>query len=246
MTEKTARVWAEDFYRVAESHTTTTVTGTSILSPNYGTWADFTSAFKRAFAVVDSKGAVMVKLTTWKQRHGTPASSHITTMNNFITQAQITEYETKKAFLLASLDQELLVRLFNSGLATAANYTDLVDNILGQENNMNMLKAIQGRTKRSFTTQNPRYTSTPSRTRDPNAMDVDATDIRPKRLTDAEREDLRKKGGCFKCREIGHISTNCKKVFKKPLAPARAAKVEEVPEEEEETPMDACATALDF
>jgi hypothetical protein len=121
-----------------------------------------------------------------------------------------------------------------------------VDNILGQENNMNMLKAIQGRTKRSFTTQNPHYTSMTSHARDPNAMDIDAMDIHPKCLTDTEREELRCKGGCFKCREISHISTNCKKTFKKPATPVHAAKIEEIPEAEEDAPMEACATALDF
>ena len=33
------------------------------------------------------------------------------------------------------------------------------------------------------------------------------------KLTDKEREYLRKNGGCFKCRKLGHIGTNCPNVF---------------------------------
>jgi hypothetical protein len=38
-----------------------------------------------------------------------------------------------------------------------------------------------------------------------------ATDTKPKlqKLTDAEREELRAKGGCFRCRETGHMSHEC-------------------------------------
>ena len=50
--------------------------------------------------------------------------------------------------------------------------------------------------------------------RDPNAMDVDfggagAPKIPYQRLTDEEREDLRKKGACFRCRKQGHLSRAC-------------------------------------
>ena len=40
--------------------------------------------------------------------------------------------------------------------------------------------------------------------KDPNAMDVDALSIK-------QREEAMKKGACFGCGEIGHISRNCPK-----------------------------------
>ncbi len=44
----------------------------------------------------------------------------------------------------------------------------------------------------------------PKKEKDPNAMDVD-------RLTTEERSALMKEGKCFKCRQFGHLSRDCKK-----------------------------------
>ena len=32
-----------------------------------------------------------------------------------------------------------------------------------------------------------------------------------KKLTDAERDQLRREGKCFRCRQVGHISSQCPK-----------------------------------
>ena len=50
--------------------------------------------------------------------------------------------------------------------------------------------------------------------RDPNAMDVDSGEtenIRFTPLTEEEREELRKKGACYRCRKQGHIANKCPK-----------------------------------
>jgi hypothetical protein len=65
----------------------------------------------QAFSPVDTKGAAMNKLSTWKMRSGTPASTHIATMNNYISRAEITDFETKKTFLIQSLDNDLVTGL---------------------------------------------------------------------------------------------------------------------------------------
>ncbi|GAQ92386.1 hypothetical protein KFL_010010040 [Klebsormidium nitens] len=44
---------------------------------------------------------------------------------------------------------------------------------------------------------------------DPVPMEIDALRRRLLPLTDAERDRLRKIGGCFRCRQTGHIATNC-------------------------------------
>jgi hypothetical protein len=246
MTEGSAQCWAEDFYVAAESASTiSSVTGLAVIKADYGKWDDFVIAFMQAFSPVDTKGAAMNKLSTWKMRAGTPASTHIATMNNYISRAEITDFETKKTFLIQSLDNDLVTGLFNSGLANAATYADLTQNILAQENNMNTLKAIQRRnnnrrTQNNYTqnNNNPRYVP---HAKDPNAMDVDSTDIRPKRLTDQERDKLKKEGGCFRCRQGGHMASACTKSFK---APVRSAKIEELPDED--TEMNACRVVLDF
>ena len=57
---------------------------------------------------------------------------------------------------------------------------------------------------------------TTTKTRDPNAMDVNATKVdnvnsyaKLPRLTDEERERLKAEGRCFRCREKGHVSQEC-------------------------------------
>ena len=42
-------------------------------------------------------------------------------------------------------------------------------------------------------------------------MDVDAVSTRPRlrRLTETEREDLRRRGACFRCRQEGHMARDC-------------------------------------
>jgi hypothetical protein len=44
---------------------------------------------------------------------------------------------------------------------------------------------------------------------DPTTMEIDVLRRRGAPLTDAERDQLRKIGGCFRCRQPGHIAANC-------------------------------------
>ena len=52
----------------------------------------------------------------------------------------------------------------------------------------------------------PTFSSAPT-TMGPTAMELGAIRLAP--LTVAERERLRKIGGCFRCRKVGHISSQC-------------------------------------
>jgi hypothetical protein len=53
-------------------------------------------------------------------------------------------------------------------------------------------------------------TSNRPRTRDPNAMEVDATASAPfRKLTEEERKVLQKEGRCFRCRKQGHMARAC-------------------------------------
>ncbi len=189
----------------------------------------------------------MLKLSTWQMRKGTPVSDHIATMNTFISRAEITEDSVKVTFLLRSLDNDLRIGLFTSGLNNANGYDDFCDNLLTQENNMNHLRSYQRKNyQNNFT---PRFhSSNGSNQKDPNAMDVDSADVRPKKLNNEERERLRKSGSCFRCRQKGHMANQCTAYPRNPT-PARAAKpssskIEEV-EDEEDTLMDACRVVIE-
>jgi hypothetical protein len=59
--------------------------------------------------------------------------------------------------------------------------------------------------RRPFSTPRPEY-------RGPAPMDLDAIE----KLTDAERERLRKNGGCFRCRKTGHLARDCTLTNRRP------------------------------
>lgn len=60
--------------------------------------------------------------------------------------------------------------------------------------------------------------------RDPNAMDVDATGPARPRLTDQLREQLRKDGKCFRCRQKGHMSRDCTAFDNRPQGTATTSR----------------------
>ena len=68
-------------------------------------------------------------------------------------------------------------------------------------------------------------------------MDVDLTDTTPKnlsKLTNEEREYCRKNGLCFRCRNKGHTSRECKGTETTKKIEKKVAKIEEIDSDEEE------------
>jgi hypothetical protein len=59
------------------------------------------------------------------------------------------------------------------------------------------------------------YSSPNSSTSGSTPMEIDS--IRRTKLSDQDQEHLRKIGGCFFCREVGHMSRNCLRKKKKNL-----------------------------
>jgi hypothetical protein len=86
-----------------------------------------------------------------------------------------------------------------------------LDRAVQMDNNYRRKMAILGKTRdnrtqntgRRFFRPSNQYVQKPMQ-RDPNAMDVDALSIK-------QREEAMRKGACFGCGEVGHISRNCPK-----------------------------------
>ena len=95
------------------------------------------------------------------------------------------------------------------------------------------------------------FTPTSTRTKDPNAMDVDVVWIG--KLTPEERKRCIEKGLCFCCRKPGHLSRECpsfpnkkpRKQVKRIIQEEELPKLEEI-DEDEETVCRISSTPMDF
>jgi len=76
-------------------------------------------------------------------------------------------------------------------ILTAQQMADTADSIQWQHNSRQI--------------QQPRQNPTPQNYKGPSPMELDAIS----KLTNEERERLRKIGGCFRCRKPGHLARDC-------------------------------------
>jgi hypothetical protein len=86
-----------------------------------------------------------------------------------------------------------------------------LDKAVQMDNNYQRKMAILGKTRDNRAQQNtgrrffrPSNQYVQNQMKDPNAMDFDV-------LSTKQREEVMRKGACFECGEIGHISCNCPK-----------------------------------
>ena len=71
------------------------------------------------------------------------------------------------------------------------------------------------------------------KTKDPNAMEVDATTSVPfRKLTEEERKQYMKEGRCFRCRQQGHMVRECPKMPPRTQTQARATDTKKAEAEE--------------
>lgn len=87
-----------------------------------------------------------------------------------------------------------------------------------------------------FQSSNPRFSVNPVLPDPaPTPMEIDALNRR-KPLTQAERDRLRKLGGCFRCRQLGHIAPNCPNYEPNPNRPVQKPRVNQVEQSSSEQP----------
>jgi Zinc knuckle len=105
--------------------------------------------------------------------------------------------EDKLEYYLKGLKSDIQERValqIPKNLAEACNMAQAIDNIRFQIRLQSAARQTQSNNLGSNKTT---------------SMEIDT--IRKGKLTDQEREHLRRIGGCFFCREVGHLSRNCPK-----------------------------------
>jgi hypothetical protein len=170
---------------------------------------DFIDELNAAFEPVDAVGDAMKKLRTLKQ--GTRSAEELVTeFNLFCSKAGITQSGDTTLINLfqPGLNKPLLEKILD-GETVPMTIAGWKAKAIQLDNNYRRKMAILGKTRDNRgqqTTNTGRrfYRPNNQQTKDPNAMDVDALSIK-------QREEGMKKGACFGCGKVGHISRNCPK-----------------------------------
>jgi hypothetical protein len=172
-------------------------------------FGDFIDELNAAFEPVDAVGDAMHKLQTLKQ--GTRSAKELLTeFNLFCSQARITQSGDTTLINLfqPALNKPLLEKILD-GETVPTTIASWKTKAIQLDNNYRRKMAILGKTRDNRgqqTTNTGRrfYCPNNQQTKDPNAMDIDALSIK-------QREEAMRKGACFGCGEISHISQNCPK-----------------------------------
>jgi hypothetical protein len=175
-------------------------------------YENFLNEIDRAFNPTDAVGDAMHKLRALKQESRS-AEELITEFNLLCRQAGIgaTGDTSLINFFQPALNKPLLEKILDSE-TIPTTIQGWKEKVIQLDNNYRRKMAILGKTRdnRGQTTNmgrqfaRPNYQQVQTQMRDPNAMDVDALSIK-------QREEAIRKGTCFGCGEIGHISRNCPK-----------------------------------
>lgn len=187
MKEGTASAWAMNYHEQQAKATTK------------HSYANFINAVKKAFTEIDAGRSDRHRLINLRQ--GTySADSYIALFNS---------YKDKTKF-----NEEALIEYFKNGLRN-----DLVRRIEDMETIPTTLelwqtKAAQFDMTRSMSRNYNNQWSSNWRNNNchgsrENPIQIDVVQNVFTKLTDRERDELRRKGACFYCRETGHISRNC-------------------------------------
>ena len=257
MTGGAAATWSEDYMDHAQTLDPTTHADTAHQTAyGYGTWNEYVQEFKKAFLPVDTQGTAMAQLVNLRQGKKS-LTEYIATFNQLTLHAKVIDNVNKCNYFIQGLTEEFADSLVLQGQCHFTDYKKLTENCLSFANDRAHLEGIkraQGYKSRfqnnNGNSSRPRYIpSYCTSQKDPNAMDIDTTDIRLGKLTDKDRKYLRENNSCFKCHKLRHMARDCCVKFTTPAqdpkgkgkAPVKVAKIEEVSDNEEET-----ACRMDF
>ena len=205
MTEKEAALWKEQYIA-------TRIDNEGVL--HLPDWKEFEAKLLEDFRHEDQVRGAMARLERIQQGNRN-VEEFITEFKLLVGQAGLTtETFTDNVHLIGIFRKAL-----HPQLAERILYGETIPETIGgwyrkavqYEGNFRMANAYRQVSNRFRNYGNfggnQNWNNRRSPQRDPNAMDVDTVTIDA--LTPEERSDLMRKGACFNCRQIGHISQNC-------------------------------------
>ena len=248
MTKGFALTWAATFWENSVN-----TTGTVIL----GTYVNFIAKFNKDFKQRDVTEAAIAWLTTKRmvlkkdQTYSPPLNQYVSEFQNHITWANIKDPNVLIRYFSAGIPPSLM-RWIMSMDTIPTTIQEWYSKAIHFQTQWEWVEEISKRNQCPTQHSYQPFTPTPSRTKDPNAMDVDVVCIR--KLTPEERKRCIKKGLCSHCRKTGHLSRECPAFpNKKPgwqvkriIQEEELPNLQEVDDDNEETVRRISFTPMDF
>ena len=247
MTKGPALTWAATF-RENSVDSTGTVT--------LGTYGDFIAKFNEDFKQRDTTGTAIAWLTTKRmvpkkdRTYSPPLNQYISEFQNHVARANIKDPNVLIGYFSAGIPPTLMRRIMSMD-TVPTTIQEWYSKAIHFQMQWEQAEEISKRNQRPVHSYQP-FPSTSTRTKDPNAMDVDV--VRVRKLTPEERKRCIKKGLCFRCRKPGHLSGECPsfpnkkpgRQVKRVVQEEELPKLREVDDDEEETVRRISFTPMDF
>ena len=181
------------------------------------TWDDFKEAIRSRFAAVNNNDYTRGRLRNLTQRGS--AQAYAQAFQQIAAQAPLLDNDELRSIYMAGLKEE--VKMFTAQRVPATFHEAVsqsieVDNLLfaSRSKQLGGRNSYSGRPAQLPSSRQP---SSRQPTAQLAAMNTYAAAPLVK-LTDSERDQLLKTGGCFRCRQPGHVAAQCPGRSRPPVA----------------------------
>ena len=174
--------------------------------PNFGKWNDFLKELRNSFHPYDKEGDALDKII--RMRQGTASiEDHVAKFKVLLADSGVADDSPAALdYFQKSIRVPLLKKILDRD-----NIPETLEGwykkALKINNDYHKVQRIIRRDAQKKDEGKPRWNF--RKERDDNTMDVDVITKTFKAMTDKERTDLMKKGLCFRCKKVGHLSRDC-------------------------------------
>ena len=174
--------------------------------PNFGRWSDFLRDLRNSFKPYDKEGDALNEIIRMRQGN-TTIKDHVARFKVLLADSGVTEDSPAALdYFQKSIRVPLLKKILDRD-NVPETLPEWYKKALKIDNDYHKVQRIIKRDAPKKEEGKPWWNF--RKERDENAMDVDVIMKVFKMMTDEERTELMKKGLCFRCRKVGHLSGDC-------------------------------------